>query len=366
MIDRFAAVHTVVYRRPGEFAGWPANYGLWAWGDEIVCVFVAGRLGPASGNLHLEDKSHPFPPVQARSRDGGLTWEAEAFQGSVPGARSLSADEHVEQSLKARGKITPARDLHPLATPVDFMDPELIVLAARTGISGQPTSWFYISGDHARSWTGPYKFEGLKLSGGLSARTDIVPLGRRDALFMLTATKSDGEEGRVFCARTKDGALSFTFENFVWDGREGYAIMPASTRLSDGTIYTVVRRSEQRRTWLEAYRSPDQGRTWSFAGRPVPDTGFMGNPPALAKLADGRLVLVYGYRDPPFGIRGVISGDEGATWSDPIILRDDGGEPDLGYPRALVRPDGKIVIVYYFNQPDGPERFIAASIVDIP
>lgn len=367
---RVVSDHSEVYRRRGEFAGWPANYGLWSWGDEIVSMFARGRLGSPDGGLHLEDSSHPFTPAQARSTDGGRTWKTEAFNAFVPGAETLSADEHVEEPIKAGSRIEPARDLRHLQAPIDFLDPELTVLAARTGIEGHPASWFYVSRDRACSWEGPFAFEGLALDGGISARTDIVPLGRHDALFLLTTTKDDGEEGRVFCARTRNGGRTFEFQSYVWDGQRGYGIMPVSTRLSDRTILTLVRRSdERRRGWIDAYRSGDEGRTWSFAGRPVADTGHMGNPAALTKLRGARLngdrlVLTYGYRDPPFGLRAVVSDDSGASWTAPLIIRADGGGPDLGYPRTVARPDGGILAVYYWNSPEGEERFIAASAIE--
>src|SRR5262249_18506879 len=28
--------HVVVYSEPGRFAGWPANHGIWSWGEEIL------------------------------------------------------------------------------------------------------------------------------------------------------------------------------------------------------------------------------------------------------------------------------------------------------------------------------------------
>src|ERR1043166_3124889 len=34
--------HVVVYHEPGKFAGWPANAGIWSWGDEILVGFHAG------------------------------------------------------------------------------------------------------------------------------------------------------------------------------------------------------------------------------------------------------------------------------------------------------------------------------------
>jgi hypothetical protein len=94
----------------------------------------------------------------------------------------------------------------------------------------------------------------------------------------------------------------------------------------------------------------------------VPDTGE-GNPPHLLRLVDGRLCLTYGQRAKPFGIYARLSSDAGQTWSTPIPLRADGGGRDLGYPRSVQRPDGKVVTVYYFwDRHRGPERYLGASI----
>ena len=93
------------------------------------------------------------------------------------------------------------------------------------------------------------------------------------------------------------------------------------------------------------------------------DTG-RGNPPSLVKLKDGRLAITYGFRDEPYGIRAKLSSDNGETWSDEIVLRDDGGNWDLGYPRTAQRADGKMVTVYYFNNTPSAERYIAGAIWD--
>ena len=50
------------------------------------------------------------------------------------------------------------------------------------------------------------------------------------------------------------------------------------------------------------------------------------------------------------------------TWGEEIVLRDDGGSPDLGYPRTVQRPDGTIITVYYFNDRPGGEAYIAATL----
>jgi hypothetical protein len=356
-----------VYRRAGEFVAWPANYGLWIWGSELVVVFSQGFRGAQEG-LHARDRTRPFIGRQARSFDGGLTWQDEPFTGIVPGGTSLSGDEHVVPELQSQPNIDVARDLTPLPAPIDFTDPETIVMCARTGLDRGSISWFYVSRDRARSWQGPYRLGDFGLPG-ISARTDIVPLGPRDALFLLTAVKTNGDEGHVFAIRTRDGGQSFSFEGFVGEEPQGFAIMPASLRLPGGDILSFIRCSAMvdgvRRGWIEQYRSSDAGRAWTLVGRPVPHVGYNGNPPTITRLADGRLVLVYGYRDAPYGLRARVSGDDGASWSEDIVLRDDGGTPDLGYPRTVLRPDGKLVSVYYYNHGSETDRFIAATIFDV-
>jgi hypothetical protein len=57
-----------------------------------------------------------------------------------------------------------------------------------------------------------------------------------------------------------------------------------------------------------------------------------------------------------------LSSDDGQTWTDPVVLRDDGGGRDIGYVRSVQRPDGKVVTVYYFQDKLKPERYIAATI----
>jgi len=79
-------------------------------------------------------------------------------------------------------------------------------------------------------------------------------------------------------------------------------------------------------------------------------------------LPDGRLCVTYGHRKKPFGIRARLSSDEGKTWSHEIILRDDGFDGDLGYPRTVVRPDGRVLTAYYFNGPKGSDRAVEATL----
>ncbi len=98
------------------------------------------------------------------------------------------------------------------------------------------------------------------------------------------------------------------------------------------------------------YKSLDGGRTWAFLSR-VNDWGAPGD---IVEMADGRIVCVYGYRLAPYGIRARVSADGGRTWGSEIVLRDDGGSWDLGYPRVIEINPGRLLTVYYFNCRDDP------------
>jgi hypothetical protein len=87
-------------------------------------------------------------------------------------------------------------------------------------------------------------------------------------------------------------------------------------------------------------------------------------PSSLIRLRDGRLAITYGHRSPPFEIRARLSADSGRTWGTEITLREDGAQWDIGYPRTVVRPDGKIVTTYYWVPERDKERIIVATIWD--
>src|SRR5208337_4259259 len=72
--------------------------------------------------------------------------------------------------------------------------------------------------------------------------------------------------------------------------------------------------------------SEDGGKSWTLP-HPI---GVWGLPSHLVGLRDGRLLMSYGYRRAPFGNLARISSDYGSTWSDQLIISDDGAGADLG------------------------------------
>lgn len=367
--------HVTIYREPDGFGGWPANYGIWSWENEIVVGFTAGHIKEGVDDFHLRDRSRPFVAMQARSLDGGETWEVSETPVREPAHRRLSVDEHMDESLWVGQTLYETPFLQPAPGNIQFTHENFALMCARTGLRAGTRSWFYVSYDRCRSWEGPYELPMFGQSA-IAARTDYVVTGEESCTLFVTAAKPNGAEGRVLCVRTEDAGKTFRFVSWVTPDPDGYTIMPATVRLPSGRLLTAVRCSGKRTEggprppcWIDLYASDDGGASWRYLSRPVPDTGLGGNPPTLTLLQDGRLCITYGYRNAPFGMHAVLSAAEteadlGKEWSAPIVLRDDAGNHDIGYPRTIQRPDGQMVTVYYYNDSANGPRYIDATIWD--
>jgi Neuraminidase (sialidase) len=89
--------------------------------------------------------------------------------------------------------------------------------------------------------------------------------------------------------------------------------------------------------------SDDGGKSWT-APHPI---GVWGLPSFLLRLRDGRLLMSYGYRRQPQGNLARTSEDDGTTWSQPLVISNDGIGGDLGYPSTVELEDGSLLTVWY-------------------
>ncbi|MDZ4857618.1 MAG: sialidase family protein, partial [Candidatus Hydrogenedentes bacterium] len=342
------ATHVTVYKEKGRFGGWPANHGMWSWGNEIVVGFSRGYYKDLGEERHNIDREKPEEHVLARSIDGGETWTIEH-----PNEKGfLLPQGEALHGVELEGvKIKPATEF---TGEIDFTHPDL-AFATRMSSSNAGESRFYYSYDRAKTWEGPFKLPMLEQKG-VMARTDYIVFDKSECMLFLTASKSNGREGRPFCARTTDAGKTWNFVSYIAPEPVGYSIMPSTVRLDGESLLTAVRVKEAGKSWIDAYASHDRGATWSFLSKPAPSTGE-GNPASMVRLQDGRVCITYGYRAAPFGMRARVSSDDGKTWGDEIHLRDDGAGRDIGYPRTSQRPDGALVTVYYYHDKEQPERY---------
>ena len=350
--------HGIVFYEEGRFGGWPANHGIWIWENEILVGFVEAAYMDSKG-FHTYDRSTATNKY-ARSKDGGETWVIE------------DAYEHGQTAWGFDNNISEEKADIPVPLDVainDFTHPDFILTFLRHNNNNGP-SHFYYSNNKGKDWEGPFSFPDID-SNGVATRTDYIVEGKQELSAFLTVAKSNKKEGRVVLSKTYDGGLNWEIISWITPEHEGFDIMPSSLRLSSNELLTVVRtRTGDRQDLLTSYYSKDNGETWERLKDPVADTGRGGSPPALVKLKDGRLALAYIYRS-QYGSRVNIrfSEDNGRNWGDEIILRcGDGATFDVGYPRMVQRPDGKLVLVYYWNNANKseakPYRYIASTIFD--
>ena len=348
--------HVKVYYEPGRFGGWPANHGMWNWGDEILVGYSRGYYKDLGATRHHIDRERPEEFWMARSLDGGLSWNLEhpAEKGFlIPRGKFLHGTE------TPGVKPPPVEDLK---EPMEFTHPDFVLTFRMENIDAG-VSRFEYSYDRGRTWKGPYRLPDFG-TPGTAARTDYIVDGKREAMIFITVGKENRQEGRPLCARTTDGGVTWQKVAFIGPEPSGFAIMPSTARLSPTELFTTLRSREGTFRWISAWRSLDNGVTWVQEKNPVDYVGE-GNPPMLNRLKDGRLCLTYGFRAYPYSIRARLSEDNGKTWGPQIVLRDDGKDRDVGYVRSVQRADGKMITVYYFDdEKTGPERYIGATIWD--
>jgi hypothetical protein len=342
-----------VYAEPGRFGGWPANHGIWSWGNEILVGFSAGYFKDNGPDRHAIDHDRPEEHLLARSRDGGETWTIEnpAKRGAL-----------IPVGTALHGVTPPGLEERPWQDcpgGIDFTDPNFAMTVRMTDSDAGP-SRFYYSTDRGHNWRGPFRLPMFD-QPGIAARTDYVVLGKHECLLFLTAAKSDSNEGRPLCVRTTDGGKTWKFVAWIADEPRGYAIMPSTVRLNGNELLSAIRCREGDKSWIDTYRSQDLGESWKRDQTAVDDTGE-GNPPSMIRLKDGRLCLTYGYRAEPYEIRARLSSDGGRTWGSERTIRGNGGGRDIGYPRSVERTDGKAVTIYYFHDKPLGDRYIAATI----
>ena len=118
----------------------------------------------------------------------------------------------------------------------------------------------------------------------------------------------------------------------------------------DDRIIVQIRTSDFQMHQCESF---DGGKTFTAPHKLIDH----GSPPHLLRHSSGVLLCSYGYRNEPYGQRVMLSYDNGETWENDYVLRDDGHDGDLGYPATVELKDGSLLTVYY-QKPDGLDNTV--------
>ena len=89
--------------------------------------------------------------------------------------------------------------------------------------------------------------------------------------------------------------------------------------------------------------SHDGGLCWS---KPY-DSGLFGQPAQLNLLSNGNIIITYGFRKKPYGVKVSISKDFCRSWEEPQTVSREFKIWDCGYPSTLEVGKNKFLTVYY-------------------
>ena len=284
-------------------------------GEEILAVVRAG-----AGHVGVTGRLEAV-----RSPDGGRTWEPPV----------IIVDTHADDRNPAVG-VAP--------------DGTVVLAYHAQGSYGEDGSWMpqlrrvqmrvTRSRDGGRSWEDNRPL-GFKEMERHSAFGRIVTLPGGTMLLPLyghNIRSGDETDDCAYILRSDDGGRTWDRPSLIAEGHNETALLLTS----DGVLLAAMR-SDDRGGLIAVCRSTDGGYTWDA---PTEVTGEREHPADLTLLSNDWILMVYGMRHDPFGVQARVSKDGGRSWSGPLIVCDDLGDSDLGYP-STVRLGERLVTACY-------------------
>lgn len=352
----YSAFPSVVKRRNGE-------------------ILVAFRRAPERRLFGEKGISHTDPNsylVLIKSSDGehwskepGLIY-AHPFGGSQDPCLLQLRDGTLLCSSYLWSVIRPKAD--------SILDKKLTVI--RSGRVAMPNFAFlggYLvrSADGGKSWSSPIYPPHVPSDAQENVWGDPLPAYNRGAM-------CEGRDGRIYWvvatgdgttpAKTSNHLLVSDDKGLTWSYK---ALVATDKKVSfdetsiletpGGDLVAFMRTANMPGRYSCIARSKDGGK--SFAWQSL---NFYGYPLHALKLPDNRVLLTYGYRNKPYGIRARILNAECTDFATApeFTIREDGGSGDLGYSWSTMLDNKRALVVYYFNTNDG-NRFIAGSLLEL-
>lgn len=225
------------------------------------------------------------------------------------------------------------------------------------------------STDGGKTWQGPIYPSSVPTEIRLNIFGDNLSAFNRGALYegkngivywAVAAHTASGNPTSVHLMASKDKGLTWQYYSEIASDEEAAFNETSVYETPKGDIVAFLRTARMEDQACIA-RSTDGGKSFKWESM-----GFQGHPLQAVRLNDNRVLLVYGYRHVPFGIRARILNAECTDYktAPEFILRDDGGTSDIGYPWAERLDENQILVVYYYNKNDGV-RHIAGTILEV-
>lgn len=304
-------------------------------GDLLVCF--------REGTEHC---SNDGKIVTMRSVDDGLTWSDRQIVREQPGTdeREASLARLADGTIMMNAWVNAFYDGDGRYTSVP--DPTY---------RGRPGG-IYVgrSSDDGRSWSWPRTPIDPTPYQHIYSSERVVELPSGRLLMATYATKSAGAADKVdigaaiFCS--DDKGKTFNYLSTLADLPGLSVSEPALIRTTAGLLVCILRNDNGPGKPYYQTTSSDSGATWT-APEVTTVPGYY-TPACFVEAPDGTLLCIHGSREDPAGIYIVPSEDGGLTWdmARRRVVRDDfPPNLDTGYPSAVVTPDGRIMVTYYFN-----------------
>ncbi len=356
--------HKTIYR-DGEYVAFPNLARLQ--NGQIICAFRHARERQKEyGRVTHVDPT--AKDVFIVSPDGGRSFD--------PALHVILDDEMSEQdpcvNVLSDGRIIVTYfrwQLVPLGKGAETWGADAFSRYGRT-LHGQYDCYphgasYSISDDNGQTWRHmpPLHMEGVPSAGGV--RGNIVELPDGALLMPFYGALHLDELSRAGLIRSDDrGETWYHYSVMGLDAaREKNYLEPGIYRTESGRLVGLFRTQTDYTkpgvdfddTYLNLHIavSGDNGKTFG----PVQEIeGLWGSSPFHAlRLQSGRVLVTYGYRRAPYGIRARLCNSEltDLAGAEELILRDDGPNGDLGYPNAIQLDNGDILVTYYISGPDG-------------
>lgn len=226
------------------------------------------------------------------------------------------------------------------------------------------------SKDGGKTWEDPIYPPHIEPEVNFNANGIPVPAYNRGALY-------EGKNGKIYWIvaasdsylpkKTSNYLLTSADKGLTWQYASVVAVDEKAS-FNEASIYETPKgdlvgflRTSGMDDQACIARSTDGGKTFKWE-----KMGFQGHPLNALRLPDNRVLLTYGYRHKPFGIRARILNAECTDFATApeIILRDDGGNSDIGYTWPVQLDKNRVLVTYYFNVENGT-RHIAGTILEI-